>query len=73
MFMHELKIPERTAPFDEQLFIRTVEQITGFPDKRIFVFKDGRKFWLRNNQQISQPSLPRPQSAPCYAFQNVVY
>ena len=41
MFMHELKIPERTAPFDEQLFIRTVEQITVFPDKLVFVFKDG--------------------------------
>ena len=41
MFMHELKISERPAPFDEQLFIRTVEQITGFPDKRIFVFNDG--------------------------------
>lgn len=41
MFMHELKFSERPAPFDEQLFIRTVEQITGFPDKRIFVFNDG--------------------------------
>ena len=27
--------------FDEQLFIRTVEQITVFPDKLVFVFKDG--------------------------------
>ena len=41
MFMHELKISERPAPFDEQLFIRTVELITGFPDKLVFVFKDG--------------------------------
>ena len=27
--------------FDEQLFIRTVEQITVFHDKLVFVFRDG--------------------------------
>lgn len=41
MFMSELKNAERLIDFDEQLFIRTVEQITVFPDKLVFVFKDG--------------------------------
>ena len=40
-FMSELKNAERLIDFDEQLFIRTVEQITVFPDKLVFVFKDG--------------------------------
>ena len=39
--MCELKIAERLVSFDEQLFIRTVEQITVFPNKLVFVFKDG--------------------------------
>ena len=41
MFMSELKSAERLMSFDEQLFIRTVEQITVFPNKLVFVFKDG--------------------------------
>ena len=41
MFMSELKNAERLIDFDEQLFIRTVEQITVFPDKLAFVFRDG--------------------------------
>ena len=41
MFMSELKSAERLVSFDEQLFIRTVEQIAVFPDKLVFVFKDG--------------------------------
>ena len=40
-FMCELKNAERLINFDEQLFIRTVEQITVFPDKLVFVFKNG--------------------------------
>ena len=40
-FMSELKNAERLIDFDEQLFIRTVEQITVFPDKLAFVFRDG--------------------------------
>ena len=39
--MCELKNAEPLVSFDEQLFIRTVEQITVFPDKLVFVFKDG--------------------------------
>ena len=38
--MCELKNAERLVSFDEQLFIRTVEQITVFPNKLVFVFKD---------------------------------
>ena len=41
MFMSELKRAEQLIDFDEQLFIRTVERITVFPDKLVFVFKDG--------------------------------
>ena len=40
-FMCELKNAERLVSFDEQLFVRTVEQITVFSDKLVFVFKDG--------------------------------
>ena len=40
-FMCELKNAEQLVSFDEQMFIRTVEQITVFPDKLVFVFKDG--------------------------------
>ena len=40
-FMCELKNAEQLVSFDVQLFIRTVEQITVFPDKLVFVFKDG--------------------------------
>ena len=40
-FMCELKNAEQLVSFDEQKFIRTVEQITVFPDKLVFVFKDG--------------------------------
>ena len=40
-FMCELKNAEQLVSFDEQLFIRTVEQITVFSDKLVFVFKDG--------------------------------
>ena len=40
-FMSELKSTEQLIYFDGQLFIRTVEQITVFPDKLVFVFKDG--------------------------------
>ena len=40
-FMCELKNAERLVSFDEQLFVRTVEQITVFPDKLVFVFRDG--------------------------------
>ena len=40
-FMCELKNAERLVFFDEQLFVRTVEQITVFSDKLVFVFKDG--------------------------------
>ena len=39
--MSELKNAEQMVPFDEQLFIRTVEQVTVFSDKLVFVFKDG--------------------------------
>ena len=39
--MRELKSAEQLIYFDEQLFIRIVEQITVFPDKLVFVFKDG--------------------------------
>ena len=39
--MSELKSAEQLVSFDEQMFIRTVEQITVFPDKLVFVFKDG--------------------------------
>lgn len=39
--MRELKSAEQLVSFDEQMFIRTVEQITVFPDKLVFVFKDG--------------------------------
>ena len=40
-FVSELKSAEQLIYFEEQLFIRTVEQITVFPDKLVFVFKDG--------------------------------
>ena len=40
-FVSELKSAEQLIYFDEQLFVRTVEQITVFPDKLVFVFKDG--------------------------------
>ena len=40
-FMSELKSAEQLLSFDEQMFIRTVEQITVFSDKLVFVFKDG--------------------------------
>ena len=40
-FMCELKSAEQLVSFDEQLFVRTVEQITVFSDKLVFVFKDG--------------------------------
>ena len=40
-FMSELKRAEQLIDFDEQFFVRTVEQITVFPDKLVFVFKDG--------------------------------
>ena len=40
-FMCELKSAEQLAVFDEQLFVRTVEQITVSSDKLVFVFKDG--------------------------------
>ena len=40
-FMCELKNAERLVSFDEQLFVRTVEQITVFSDKLVFAFKDG--------------------------------
>ena len=40
-FMSELKSAEQLVSFDEQMFIRTVEQITVFSDKLVFVFKDG--------------------------------
>ena len=39
--MSELKNAEQLVVFDEQLFVRTVEQITVFSDKLVFVFKDG--------------------------------
>ena len=39
--MSELKNAEQLVSFDEQMFIRTVEQITVFPNKLVFVFKDG--------------------------------
>ena len=39
--MCELKNAEQLVSFDEQMFIRTVERITVFPDKLVFVFKDG--------------------------------
>ena len=39
--MSELKSAEQLVSFDEQMFIRTVEQITVFSDKLVFVFKDG--------------------------------
>ena len=38
--MSELKNAEQLVSFDEQMFIRTVEQITVFPDKLVFVFRD---------------------------------
>ena len=40
-FVSELKSAEHLISFDEQLFIRTVEQITVFSEKLVFVFKDG--------------------------------
>ena len=40
-FMRELKNAEQLFYFDEQLFIRAVEQVTVFPDKLVFVFRDG--------------------------------
>ena len=40
-FMSELKSAEQMIGFDEQLFVRTVEQITAFPRKIVFIFKDG--------------------------------
>ena len=40
-FMCELKSTEQLVSFDEQMFVRIVEQITVFPDKLVFVFKDG--------------------------------
>ena len=39
--MSELKNAEQLIGFDEQLFVRTVEQITVFPRKIVFIFKDG--------------------------------
>ena len=41
VFISELKSTEQLIYFDGQLFIRTVEQITVFPDKLVLVFKDG--------------------------------
>ena len=41
--MRELKSAEQPAPFEEQLFVRTVEQIVMFPAKMVFVFEDGTK------------------------------
>ena len=38
--MSELKSAEQLIYFDKQLFVRTVEQITVFSDKLVFVFKD---------------------------------
>ena len=38
--MCELKSAEQLIYFDEQLFSRTAEQITVFPDKLVFVFRD---------------------------------
>ena len=40
-FTCELESAEQLISFDEQMFIRTVEQITVFSDKLVFVFKDG--------------------------------
>ena len=40
-FMSELESAEQLIYFDEQLFVRTVEQITVFPNKLVFVFEDG--------------------------------
>ena len=40
-FMSELKSAEQMIGFDEQLFARTVEQITVFSRKIVFIFKDG--------------------------------
>ena len=40
-FVSELKSAEQLIYFEEQLFVRTAEQITVFPDKLVFVFKDG--------------------------------
>ena len=39
--MSKLKGVERLIVFDEQLFVRKVEQSTAFPDRLIFVFMDG--------------------------------
>ena len=39
-FVSELKSAEQLVSFDEQMFIRTAEQITVFSDKLVFVFKD---------------------------------
>ena len=44
--MSELKSTEQLVSFDEQLFIRAVEQVTVFPDKLVFVFKDGTEIWV---------------------------
>ena len=43
MFMDELKSVEQLIDFDEQLFVRTVEWITVFPDNLVFAFKNGTK------------------------------
>lgn len=39
--MSKLKGVERLIVFDEQFFVRTVEQSTAFPDRLIFAFMDG--------------------------------
>ena len=41
VFISELKNAEPLVSFDEQMFVRIVEQITVFPDKLVFAFKDG--------------------------------
>ena len=40
VFLCELKSAEQLIDFNKQLFVRTVEQITVFPDKLVFVFKE---------------------------------
>ena len=49
-FMCELKNAERLVFFDEQLFVRTVEQITVFSDKLCSCSRMVRKSLLRNNR-----------------------
>ena len=45
--MRELRSAEQPVPFEEQLFVRAVEQIAMFPAKRVFVFEDGPKIPVR--------------------------